>query len=252
MLVGWSETIRDDCLNAVSEYYTERKDNSIIAFGKAGKNVIARLSSRAVMGTELVSVESKENGTRGNLISLVGKKLIHTFKDEVDHMEYVRSLSSSSMGGKVALDFITGDNNVGRLTVDEKEFNLNPDGTSAKILSSTSNSSSFILLSNFGEIVSQRMHISLSKLLEKKGIPHLNIVTISNDIASNMLEMAHSGLEELKENGARVVTFSEEQYANARDYFSGEFYQMVAKKVNEFSRKLAAKANLLKMQILIS
>ncbi|AKA49093.1 hypothetical protein IX51_08230 [uncultured archaeon] len=252
MLVGWSETIRDDCLNAASEYYSGRKDNSIIAFGKSGKNVISRLASRAVMGTELISVESGEGIAKGNIVSLVGRKLIHTFKDELDHMEYVRSLSSSSMGGKVALDFIAGDHTIGKLNVDEKEFNLNPDATSAKILSSTSNSSSFILLSNFGEMLSQRMHISLSSLLSKKGIPHLNVVTIPKNLAFSNLEMVNSGLDELKEKGAGVVTFIEDSYASSREYLSGEFYQMVAKRVNEFSRKLAAKANLLKMQILAS
>ncbi len=252
MLVGLSETFREDCLNAVNEYYSERRDNSIIAFGKAGKNVISKLSSRIVMGTELISVESDDTSPKTGIMSIVGKKLIGNIRDEMEHMEYVRNLVSSALGGKISLDFVTGNHRIGKLNVNESEFNNNPDSTSARILSSISNTSSFILLSNFGEMISQRMHISLSAMLSKKGIPHLNVVTIPKDLGKTNFEMANSGLDELRESGARVVTFEEDSYSTSMDYFPGEFYQMVAKKVGEFSKRLAAKANLLKMQMMTS
>lgn len=253
MLVGWTETLRDDCLNAVTDYYTGRMDNSIISFGKTGKSILSRLSARAVMGTELVSVESCNNLTNGSIISNLGERILRGFKDEVDHMEYMRSLSTKFMRGKVALDFISGNHKMEKLSVDEKEFNLRPDDTSSRILSSTASSSSYILVSNFGEMISQRMHIAFSKLLSRKGIPHLNVITVPQNSRQCNVEMALSGVEELRNSGGKVVTFEEIPYMkNGRNSLTGEFHQMVAKRVNEFSRKLAAKANLLKMQMVVS
>lgn len=250
MLVGWSETLRDDCMDAASQYFSGKMDNSIIAFGKAGKNVISRLSGRAVMGTELISVESNDASARRNIFSAVGKKLRNSFRDEMEHMEYVRSMASSALGGKISLDFITDKHGFGKLDIDKSEFNSNPYGASARILSSTSNSSSFILFSDFGEMLSQRMHLAVSALLSKKGIPHLNVITIPKDTGSAKNEMAVSGLDMLKNSGAKVVSYEEDSYAGSFDYVPGDFHQMVAKKVGEFSRRLASKANHLKDQLL--
>ena len=206
MLVGWTETFRDDCLNAITDYYSGRMDNSIISFGKTGRSIVSRLSSRAVMGTELISVESCNNIQGVSLISDLGARILRGFKDEVDHMEYMRSISTKFMRGKVALDFISGGQRLDKLSVDEKEFNTRPEDTSSRILSSGSLSSSYILVSNFGEMLSQRMHIAFSNMLSKKGIPHLNVVTVPNNSKSCNTEMAKSGVDELKRNGGKVVT----------------------------------------------
>lgn len=250
MLVGWSETIKDDCTDAARNFYSEKIDNSIIAFGKAGKNVVSRLSGRAVMGTELVSVDSNDGISHRDIFSAVGRKLRNSFRNEMEHMEYVRNIASSAMGGRIPLDFITGKYGIGRLNVDKGEFNTNPDRTSARILSSTSNSSSFILFSNFGEMISQRMHIAVSELLSKRGIPHLNVITVPRNTDSAGNELVDSGLAHLRKSGAKIVTYEEGSYQDSFEYFPGEFYNMVAKKLCEFSKRLAGKASLIKTQIL--
>lgn len=250
MLIGWTETLRDDCLNAVSDYFHGRMDNSIVSFGKTGRNVTSRLYSRLAMGTELVSVEYSLSTARRAVMSFVSKSFSGTLRRNSPHRE---RLKKTQMGGSVALDFITSDHRIERLDIYEKDFNDDPDRVSDRIMSTSYGSSSFILLSDFGEIVSQKMHIAFSKMLTRKGIPHLNVITLSGTSGTSENERARFGVEELKKSGGKVVTYAEEaQIAKDKDDFSGEFYQMVAKKVYDFSLKLGSAANLLKIQLMSS
>lgn len=250
MLIGWTETLKDDCLNAVSDYFHGRMDNSIVSFGKSGRNVTSRLYSRLAMGTELVSVEYSLSTAGRAVMSFVSKSFSSTLRRNSPHRD---RLKKNQMGGNVALDFITSDHRIERLDIYEKDFNDDPDRVSDRIMSSSYGSSSFILLSDFSESVSQKMHIAFSKMLTRKGIPHLNVVTLPGIAGTSKNDDAHFGVEELKKAGGKVVTYTEDNPADKdKNDFSSEFYQMVAKKVYDFSLKLGSAANLIKLQMMSS
>ncbi len=250
MLIGWTETLKDDCLNAVSDYFYGRMDNSIVSFGRAGRNVASRLYSRLAMGTELVSVEYRLSSARRAVMSFISKSFSSNLRKNSPHIDRIRS---NQMGGNVTLDFLASNHRIERLDVAESDFNKNPDRVSDRILSSSYGSSSFILLSDFGEPVSQKMHMAFSRMLTKKGIPHLSVVTLSGRTGSGRNDSASEGVEQLRMAGGKVVTYEEESSrSDGKGDFSSEFYQMVAKKVYDFSLRLGSKANLLKMHLMSS
>lgn len=250
MLIGWTETFKDDCLNAVSDYFMGRMDNSIVSFGKSSRNVAARLYTRLAMGTELVSVEYSLSTARRAVMSLISRTFSPSHGKNGSRFGHIKGLKN---GGDISLDFIASDHRIERLDVNEDDFDNDPTRISDRIMSTSFGSASFVLLSDFGEHVSQKMHIAFSKMLTKKGIPHLNVIALSGDEGSSKRETAVSGVETLKNLGGKVVTFSEDPARNdSKEEFSSEFYQMVAKKVYDFSLRLASSANLLKMQLLSS
>lgn len=253
MLVGWNKSIRDDCLNAASGYFSGRKDNVVVSFGKTGKNIVSRFPLRRVSGTGLLSVMSGETDRHGPIMSVAARKMLHSYSSEIDRVEYYRNLGKNTGGNSVSLDIVPDEEFMGTVNVDEEEFNERPEATAERLLSSACSSSSFILVSDFGESFSRRMHIQFSRLLTSKGIPHLNIITIPRKARMSCMEMATSAIDELRGTGARVITYLEEKFLNKPGIRSkSEFQQMLAGKVNEFSRRLAASANLLKIQMLVS
>lgn len=228
-----AEEIKQAKLRAIRSYFEEHERSTIVSFGRAGSRVIKSMLPIESDKTQLKMVV-QDTSTVVALTPKAKKNLKKILKRssyaEVD-LEEQPSSSHSPVGTSLVVE--TMQSRVNKFSVSYDQFLSSPKLAANEVLSQVGKSSVYILVSGFGGTFGQTMHTEFALMLNKRRMPHMNIVILPAKTEKERRSRALRGLTELMKVDMNVKVYDNQDYIDSRRMFDPLYSSQIINRINE-------------------
>lgn len=227
------EEIKQAKMRAIKSYFEEHESSTIMSFGRAGSRVIKSLLPFETEKTNLNMVV-QDNSTVVALSPKARRSLKKILKRssyaEVDLEERTES-STSSRGISLVVESMHS--RINKYNVSYDNFLTSPKLVANEILSRAGKASVYILVSGFGGTFGQTMHTEFALMLNKRRIPHMNIVILPSKMEKERRSRALRGLTQLMKLDMNVKVYDNQDYIDSRRMFDPLYSSEIMNRINE-------------------
>lgn len=239
----------------VKKYYQDRNDNIVLSFGIAGFSILKEIKPLQVRKTLYKSIQFKNERAfirtgqpDQNEVTIMGPEDMNVSIISREELEYRKRLteydqrSASLYTASVSIEYLE--------TRDSAEQTAN------QVFESMEKTTSILLVTEFGSEFLQSLHLAMSKLLNRRGVSHLNYVIKPAKMTHSAQKSAESAISKLREISNNVVVFDVQTQSEKlisggvpRSSVQEKINERIARKVEVISAKMSNASELLKYQL---